>query len=245
MDLLQGQLLWHPRVWRPTLHLDARTQGSVYTGTAPEVPVSADAQAVVIRDVSGNLRHPAQADTAKRPLWYGPGLLRFDGSNDWFSGDHPDLPDEATVFAVASIAAHTSAVFALGNGGANATGIDLYVSSSSTMTLRVRESGVSRVASYAVTLPLATTIFSCRYQASTVQQIRVNGVVKANASTIAAALQSAIDTAQVGTLAGASDFHPLNGDLYSLLVYDRLFTTSQCRQVERYLSRRFNVALEG
>lgn len=206
------------------------------------------------RDKSGNNRHATQAVAANRPTIHsstqnGRPVLSFDGTNDALLGTGAQsLVAGTTIFgAYFAGAVNYASLFCIGEPspgkrwlvGSSATkvGLDYYTNALATDTLSQNRTGlttwlVNRVAA-ANTPVLPSNAIS----------IRLNGATAVTQSGLNPALASYTpDTYAVGGVQAQNEQF-LVGRVFELIVFSRVLTAVECRQVETYLAAKWGVTI--
>lgn len=264
---------FNPIYLSPALWLDGSDASTLYDATTGGSLVAADGAIARWEDKSGNARHATQGTLASRPLRKtaianGRDVVRFDGSNDFFSIPSSTayfkfLHDgtESSVFMVvkSGTAANPDDAYALlANNGTSATQIGVgifyddrasetrnnaYVAS---ITRGVISSFVADCLSQNVWTPNQFASVYTRFSGSAAAAdriiTRINGgtELKTNVDTNAVSTANATSDMIIGAANGAAVL-PTLGDISEILIYPTAISNTERQSVETYLNNKWAI----
>jgi hypothetical protein len=222
---------------------------SVWLDPADSATVSLSSGEITeIRDKSGNSRHATQTTANSRPTYQtaarnGLNVARFDGTNDFLSVATTISLGPFSVFAVA---VHTTGKFQgliCDRNGTTAGYFGcIYNNNNFVAVARVGQTSTASnrsVALNAVNIPvwlsdgMSGTTVTCT--------IRANGQEDTTARS-ATALQTNPNALTIGS-GGEGTFDVFVGDICEIVIYNRRLALTETQRVERYLARKWGVAL--
>lgn len=244
------------------LWLDASDASTLYDATSGGSLVAADGSVARWEDKSGNARHATQGTSGSRPLRKasvqgGKDVLRFDGTNDWFSvpsseGTFKFLHSaDSTVFVVMERSATAdSCVLDTAAGDTVTRGFSAYYEGSGgTFTSRTANGSALATSNTATSLVQAgwniVTIRTRPTQgtASARSSMRRNGgsAVENNTLTATASTSNASYPLNIGRFEGVASGYAHGGDIAEIIIYDSALSDTDRESVENYLLAKWGI----
>jgi hypothetical protein len=223
---------------------DASDAFTLYDATSGGSPVAADGAVARWQDKSGNARHATQATSGSRParktaVQGGRDVLRFDGSNDFFSLSAVTTTSSYTSFFV--FRRERAGIHSVSLGPETLSGnytawwfSDNVVYESSNGTVNFTTHGSANTSTGAFLLATTRT-------GTTSIATRRNGSALATVTSGAGVTNPASGSwSAIGRGDGAPTFH--NGDICEIILYDSALSDSSRAEIESYLMAKWGIS---
>jgi hypothetical protein len=193
-------------------------------------------------DLSGNGRHATQATDIRQPAitpnaLNGRQVRRFDGSNDFYSGNLP-ITNQGSIFAVfsdtESSGRNYNTVLSLGDG----SGLASLLSNGSTYNYGIGRPGFENPVATLTVSASTPTILNGQW-INTAVSVRRNGIENTGTLTVTPSNGTKYYIAQ--HFSGGYSWAGM--DLAEIIVFSRTLSTTERQTLEHYLSNKYAIAI--
>jgi len=234
---------WNPLSVAPVLWLDPADKSTLFQDSAGTTPVAADGDPVGLwMDKSGNGNHFSQSTTASKPTYRESGDLswiEFDGVDDVLEMSGALVGTEQ-VTAVAGAMYSTGGYVLNQNSGAFSS-YRLYNSGTADIFRSTGDTG-GATASAGASLPVTDVYTGMGDTGNDICTLRVGGIQQnSDASGQGGGAYEGANNSAVGAQSTGASY--LDGNVYSVIVCDRILSPSEIASAEKFTAQRTGVTL--